>query len=96
MCTPTDERLCVGKAILKTHSLRTEMVDGHILLPESFVLPPLDLTQHQHTLAVVAKARPLVAYPSVGHLFPGAGFLPRPQVHFTNTFTYPSHRRRTP
>ncbi|KAK8738778.1 hypothetical protein OTU49_003669 [Cherax quadricarinatus] len=36
-----DEGLCMGKAILPVNLLRTELVDGHLQLPDSFQLPLL-------------------------------------------------------
>ncbi|XP_071549579.1 uncharacterized protein Fnta isoform X1 [Panulirus ornatus] len=91
MCriSAADESLCVGKAILQVSFLRTEVVDGHIQLPESFELPPVD------TLSLRTKTRTVVAaFPNVPRLVPPVGFLHHPQVHLPNSFTYLSHRRK--
>ncbi|KAK4308927.1 hypothetical protein Pmani_019421 [Petrolisthes manimaculis] len=43
MCriSAVDEGLCMGKAILPPSLLRTELVEGHLLLPTDLSLPPL-------------------------------------------------------
>ncbi|KAG7154463.1 putative vegetative cell wall protein gp1-like 17 [Homarus americanus] len=82
-----DEGLCTNKAILPVNYLRTELVEGHLQLPESFEMPhvtPDNIVQSpssfQGAVQPLLSGTHLVASPTTSDLFRTAEFVYRPSM----------------